>query len=35
MMDPPRYRAPLWGTTADEVAEGLRSVAPDSVPVMR
>jgi hypothetical protein len=30
---PPRYRAPLWGTTAKEVAEGLRSVAPDSASI--
>ena len=26
---PPRYRAPLWGTSPQEAAEGLRSVAPD------
>jgi hypothetical protein len=32
---PVRYRAPLWGTTADEVAEGLRPLAPDSVPIVR
>jgi hypothetical protein len=32
---PVRYRAPLWGTTVDEVAEGLRPLAPDSVPIVR
>jgi hypothetical protein len=31
---PVRYCAPLWGTTADEVAERLRPLAPDSVPIV-
>lgn len=35
LTDPIRYRAPLWRTTAEEVAEGLRPVAPDSVPIAR
>lgn len=32
--DPAGYRAPLWGTTPDEVANGLRPLAPDSVPIV-
>lgn len=33
--NPAGYRAPLWGATADQVAEGLRSLAPDSVSIVR
>jgi hypothetical protein len=33
LANPPRYRAPLSGTTPQEVAEGLRSVAPDSAAI--
>jgi hypothetical protein len=33
--NPAGYRAPLQGTTADHVAERLRSLAPDSVPIVR
>jgi hypothetical protein len=34
LTDPIRYSVPLWGTTAAEVAEGLQSLAPDSVPIL-
>jgi hypothetical protein len=32
--DPAGYRAPLWRTTPDEVAKGLRALAPDSVAIV-
>ena len=35
LTDPVRYRAPLWGTTADEVAAGLRPLAPESTRIVR
>jgi len=33
--NPSRYRAPLWGTTAEQVGEALASLAPEPVPVLR
>jgi hypothetical protein len=32
--DPARYRVPLWGATAEEVADGLRPLVPDSIPIV-
>jgi hypothetical protein len=34
LTDPIRYSVPVSGTTADEVAEGLQPLAPDSVPIV-
>jgi hypothetical protein len=33
--NPAGYHAPLWGTTADHVAEGIKSLAPDWVSILR
>lgn len=35
LASPSRYRAPLWGTTAEQVGEALASLAPEPVPVVR
>ncbi len=34
LSDPTRYSVPLSGTTTDEVAEALRPLTPDSVPIL-